>query len=117
MEYLDEAQALTLPRRVTEILAKSPMAGFYAGRVVLEENTSSFDRLFALVFWPLYLFSFVSIMTHIDLNSLGILECRMIGRIKRSLMAERTIFEGPDLLYFVAFSLRWWLQSDRLGGQ
>lgn len=73
-DILNVAQALALPKRISEVLTNSPMSGFYADRLVLEENTTPFDRILAKVFWYLYMFSVVLIVLLVLLNAVGILD-------------------------------------------
>ncbi|BFM09578.1 hypothetical protein [Halioxenophilus aromaticivorans] len=70
-DILNVAQALALPKKITRVLAKSPISGFYADRVILEQNTSPFDRGLAKVFWYLYVFSVVSMLLLMLLNTVG----------------------------------------------
>lgn len=72
-DILNVAQALALPKSITRKLAKSPIAGFYADREILEKNTTSFDRFLAKLFWFLYVFSVISMLIFIAANSIGFL--------------------------------------------
>lgn len=73
-DILNVAQALALPRYITQKLAKSPIRGFYADRDILEKHTNRFDRFLAKVFWYVYVASVALMLIFIGANSIGLLE-------------------------------------------
>lgn len=73
-DILNVAQALALPRYITQKLAKSPISGLYAERDLLEKQTSVFDRGLARIFWYTYAISVALMLTFIIANSVGLLD-------------------------------------------
>lgn len=72
-DILNVAQALALPKSITQKLAKSPMGGFYADRDILEKHTNIFDRYLARLFWYTYVISVVLMLIFIAANAVGLL--------------------------------------------
>ncbi len=70
-DIFNVAQALALPKRITPVLARRPIAGLYADCVVLEENTTVFDPALAKIFWYLQITSVVAMLTLAIFNALG----------------------------------------------
>ena len=71
-DIFNVAQALALPKRITQKLAQSPISGLYADREILEENTTSFDRALAKVFWYLQIVSIAIMVALAIANALDV---------------------------------------------
>ena len=71
-DIINVAQALALPRSWTKKLQSSPIAYLYANTAILLENTSKFDRIFAVIFYWLFVFSGFSLIMLATLSSLGV---------------------------------------------
>jgi len=73
-DILNVAQALALPKCITQKLAESPISGLYADRELLEKHTSVFDRCLAKIFWYTYAISVALMLIFIAANSIGLLD-------------------------------------------
>ncbi|UTA48658.1 hypothetical protein L1F30_03725 [Simiduia sp. 21SJ11W-1] len=73
-DILNAAQALALPRYITDKLAQSPLSGLYADRDLLEKHTSTFDRGLAKIFWYTYTISVALMLIFIAANSMGLFD-------------------------------------------
>ncbi len=74
MDIVNAAQALTLPRAWMKKLEQSPISAMFSRSELLYQNTSSFDRIIARVFYCLLMFSGLGSCILLMLNALGILE-------------------------------------------
>ena len=56
-DILNVAGALAMPRWFNQKLRNSPLSSLYADADILEKNTNVFDRVLAIVFYGLFVFS------------------------------------------------------------
>lgn len=61
-DVLNVAQALALPKFITEKLSKSEISFFYANTELLVKSTNKFDRSLAFIFYWLFTVSVVSLL-------------------------------------------------------
>ncbi|WP_233152916.1 hypothetical protein [Motiliproteus sp. MSK22-1] len=59
-DILNTAQALALPKALTDRFKESPLSAMFANADLLREHTSVFDRVLAAIFFWLYAFTAVS---------------------------------------------------------
>ena len=57
------AQAIALPKYITNKLGKSPISFFYADTELIIRSTSKFDRALAFIFYWLFTTSIVSLLS------------------------------------------------------
>ncbi len=72
-DILNVAQALSLPKKITEKLDSSSISPMYANSDVLRKNTTRVDRFLAVIFYWVFILSSLSIIFLISINSMGLL--------------------------------------------
>jgi len=73
-DILNTAQALAMPKRWSKKIEKSPLSSINADSTLLTENTNKFDRLLAIIFYWLWMFTGFSGVILVLLNALGFFE-------------------------------------------
>lgn len=71
-DIYNAAQSLSLPRSLTSRLERSPLAGMHAKSECLRENTTTFDRILAFLFYWVFTMSGVVLIILAALNGLGV---------------------------------------------
>ena len=71
-DILNVAQALAIPRSWSRKLESSPLSGLYAKSELLRQNTSSFDKALAFIFYWLFTISGFFMILLVVLNSIGV---------------------------------------------
>ncbi|WDE05066.1 hypothetical protein SG34_027830 [Thalassomonas viridans] len=70
-DILNAAQALAMPKRWSKKLEKSPLSSINANSTLLFENTNKFDRMLAVTFYWLWMFTGLSGVLLVLLNTFG----------------------------------------------
>jgi len=73
-DILNVAGALALPRWLNRKLRNTPLASFYANAELLDNNTNTFDRILATVFYSLYVFAGLSMILFSMLYAFGVFD-------------------------------------------
>ncbi len=73
-DILKVAQALSLPRFMTDKLKQSPLSGLFADADILFEHTTRFDKILARVFYWLYAISGLSMILLMFLDITGLFD-------------------------------------------
>ncbi|OMH36282.1 hypothetical protein BGP75_10080 [Motiliproteus sp. MSK22-1] len=71
-DILNTAQAVALPKALTDRFKESPLSAMFANTDLLREHTSTFDRVLAAIFFWLYVFTVASLIAMLILNTLGV---------------------------------------------
>lgn len=73
-DIINAAQALALPQRLSKKLEKSPLSFIYGKSSVLRENTNPLDRFLGSLFYWMMIFTGMSGVLLVLLESLGVFE-------------------------------------------
>lgn len=73
-DIIKVAQALSLPRFMTDKFKQSPLSGLFADADVLFEHTTRFDKILARVFYWLYATSWLSMILLMLLDIVGLFD-------------------------------------------
>ncbi|MFT7680915.1 MAG: hypothetical protein ACI935_000348 [Moritella dasanensis] len=73
-DIIKVAQALSLPRFMTDKFKQSPLSGLFADADVLFEHTTRFDKILARVFYWLYATSGLSMILLMLLDVIGLFD-------------------------------------------
>jgi len=73
-DILNVAGALAMPRWLNRKLQSTPLAFLYASAEILDQNTNVFDRVLAVIFYGLFIFSGLSIILWAILGFFGIFD-------------------------------------------
>lgn len=73
-DIINVAQALAIPRSWAHKLQKSPLSALYANVDLLYKYTSKFDRVLAFIFYWLLMFSGLSGILLVLLDTLGVFD-------------------------------------------
>lgn len=73
-DIIKVAQALSLPRFMTDKFKQSPLSGLFADADVLFEHTTRFDKILARLFYWLYATSGLSMILLMLLDILGLFD-------------------------------------------
>lgn len=73
-DILNVAGALAMPRWLNRKLRNNPLGSLYANADLLDENTSTFDRILAIIFYTLYVFSGSALIILMLLNAFGVFD-------------------------------------------
>lgn len=69
---IEFAQALAVPLSIMRKLKNSPLSGLYADPDLLRQHTGKFDKVLAVLFYWLFIFSGLSGALLVLLNALGV---------------------------------------------
>ncbi len=73
-DILNVAGALAAPRWLNRKLRNTPLGSLYANADLLDENTNTFDRVLARIFYVLYVFSGSALIILMLLNVFGVFD-------------------------------------------
>ncbi|QUM81420.1 hypothetical protein HWV01_14575 [Moritella sp. 5] len=73
-DIIKVAQALSLPRFMTDKFKQSPLSGLFADADILSEHTTRFDRVLARLFYWLYAISGFSMILLMLLDVTGLFD-------------------------------------------
>ncbi|MCW8935339.1 MAG: hypothetical protein OQK98_11500 [Gammaproteobacteria bacterium] len=71
---INAAQALAMPNALIKKFNKTPLASLFADSELLNRNTNKFDKILAIIFYWLFIFSGVFAAILVLLNSIGVFE-------------------------------------------
>lgn len=71
---INTAQALAMPNVLIKKIDKSPLASFFADSESLNRNTNKFDKILAIIFYWLFIFSGMFAAVLVLLNSIGVFD-------------------------------------------
>lgn len=72
-DVINAAQALSLPKAITNKLENSSLSPMYANSNLLRQSTTLSDRILAAVFYWLFILSSLSMMALVGINALGLI--------------------------------------------
>ena len=73
-DIINVAGALAMPRWLNQKLQSTPLSFLYANAAILDRHTSKFDRVLAVIFYTLYIYTGLSLILLVLFNVLGIFE-------------------------------------------
>lgn len=71
---INAAQALAMPNALVKKFNKTPLASLFADSELLNRNTNKFDKILAIIFYWLFIFSGIFAATLVLLNSIGVFD-------------------------------------------
>ena len=71
---INAAQALAMPNALVKKLNKTPLASLFADSELLNRNTTKFDKVLAIIFYWLFIFSGIFAAILVILNSIGVFD-------------------------------------------
>lgn len=71
---INAAQALAMPNALIKKFNETPLASLFANSELLNRNTNKFDKILAIIFYWLFIFSGIFAAILVILNSIGIFD-------------------------------------------